>query len=360
MKTAVVCFTGGSGLTHYSVSLARELARYGDVELLTARTFDLHAVAPGVKVNTLFRRTRHYPLDIVRFALHILRTRPDWVVLQSWIKYPLLEGCMVSLFRLFGIRSAITIHDLLPHYPRPWSLLLHAWFYRRFDRLIVHSERAAAALRDMGVPTKALVVPHGVYDIFRTQDLRREDVLPLFPAINQDDFLVLYFGHVETRKGILEFLQASRQLIGETGIKFVVAGKNDLGGEARRELESARGQPNLIVHDHLVPFAEVQRYFTLADVVALPYREGTTSGVMKLAMAFGKPVIASDVGDLPETLHEWPGRIIPTSDLSNGLAQGIIAIRRDYPALTANVAEVSAKYSWHAIGSAYHAYLGQG
>ena len=358
MKTAVVCFTGGSGLTHYSVSLARELARYGEVELITATNFDLDAVVRGFSVNTLFRRTRHYPIDIVRFVRHILRTRPDWVLIESWLKYPLLEGLIAALFGLFGIRTAMTIHDLLPHYPKPWSRRLHGWFYRRFDRLIVHSERTAAALREMGVPTDALVVPHGVYDIFRLDDVRREDVLAHFPGIGPDDFVVLYFGHVETRKGILEFLQASERLAGETGIKFVVAGKNDLAGEAAQELERARGRANLILHDHLIPFEAVQRYFTVADVVALPYREGTTSGVMKLAMAFSKPVIASDVGDLRETLHDWPGRLVATHELSDGLVREILGMRAGYAALHAGAAGAGAKYSWQVIGRAYQAYLG--
>ncbi|MBI3432268.1 MAG: glycosyltransferase family 4 protein [Hydrogenophilales bacterium] len=358
MKTAVVCFTGGSGLTHYSVSLARELARYGEVEFITASNFDLHAVTLGFSVNTLFRRTRHYPLDIVRFVLHILRTRPDWVLFESWLKYPLLEGFIAALFGLAGIRTAMTIHDLLPHYPKPWSRRLHAWFYRRFDRLIVHSESTAAALREMGVPTEPLVVPHGVYDIFRLADLSRKDVLAHFPGLGPDDFVVLYFGHVETRKGILEFLRASERLAGETGIKFVVAGKNDLAGEAAQELERARGRPNLILHDRLIPFEAVQRYFVLADVVALPYREGTTSGVMKLAMAFAKPVIASDVGDLRETLRDWPGRLVATHELGDGLVREILDMRAGYSALRAGAAGASAKYSWHVIGKAYQGYLG--
>jgi len=357
MKTAVVCFTGGSGLMHYAVSLARELARHGEVELVTATNFNLQGLVMDFNVNTLFRRTRHYPLDIVRFVLHILHSRPDWVLIQSWLKYPLLEGLIVSLFGLFGIRTAMTIHDLLPHYPKPWSRRLHAWFYRRFDRLIVHSERTAAALREMGVVTPPLVVPHGVYDIFKLGDLRREEVLGYFPDIASDDFVVLYFGHIETRKGILEFLQASERLAGEVGIKFVVAGKNDLTGEAARELERARGRANLILHDHLIPFEEVQRYFTLADVVALPYREGTTSGVMKLAMAFAKPVIASDVGDLRATLRDWPGRLLTTHDLSNGLVREIVAMRTNYAELLAGAECASAKYSWHVIGQAYQAYL---
>lgn len=357
MKFHVVCFTGGSGLTHYSVSLARELARYGKVQLDTASSFDLHGVAGDFQVNTVFRRTRHYPLDVLRFFLQVLRSRPDVVLFQSWLKYPLLEGLMVRLFRLAGIRTALTIHDLLPHYPKPWSRWLHAWYYLQFDKLIVHSARSAEALKGLGVNTKPLVVPHGVYDIFRLGDLSREQVLPRFPNVNPGDFVVLYFGHIETRKGILEFLQASERLAGQSGIKFLIAGKNDLHGDAAKVLEGFRGRPNVVIDDRLIPFEEVQFYFACADIVALPYREGTTSGVMKLAMAFDRPVIAADVGDLREAMQDWPGRMIPVDDLAAGLTREIVNAERDYALLMATAEQATEKYSWQTIGKAYFDYL---
>ena len=357
MNFRVVCFTGGSGLTHYSVSLARELARYGTVQLDTATSFALHAISGDFQVNRVFRRSRQYPVDVLRFFLQILRSRPDVVLFQSWLKYPLLEGLMVRLFSLAGIRTALTIHDLLPHYPKPWSRWLHAWYYRQFDKLIVHSARSAEALKGLGVNTQPLVVPHGVYDIFRLGDLSREQVLPRFPNVNPGDFVVLYFGHIETRKGILEFLQASDRLVGQRKIKFLIAGKNDLNGEAAAQLESFRGRPNLTIDDRLIPFEEVQFYFACADIVALPYREGTTSGVMKLAMAFGRPVIASDVGDLREMLQDWPGCLIPVEDMAESLTQEIVTAQRDYASMLKDAVQGTGKYSWQTIGQAYFDYL---
>ena len=46
----------------------------------------------------------------------------------------------------------------------------------------------------------------------------------------------------------------------------------------------------------------MQVFFKAADVVILPYKEGSTSGVLKVAMAFGVPAIATKVGELPEAV----------------------------------------------------------
>jgi glycosyltransferase involved in cell wall biosynthesis len=45
---------------------------------------------------------------------------------------------------------------------------------------------------------------------------------------------------------------------------------------------------------------EVELLFKAADIVALPYLEGSQSGVKFMAYAYGRPVLVSDVGSLAE------------------------------------------------------------
>ena len=49
-----------------------------------------------------------------------------------------------------------------------------------------------------------------------------------------------------------------------------------------------------------IPDNEVTEYFSAADVVALPYRAATQSGITQIAYNFNRPVIVSDVGGLAE------------------------------------------------------------
>lgn len=358
-KIYVVCFTGNSGLTDYSVSLCRELDDKAEVTFISAASYDSARYRVDFPAVRLFRRTRQYPIDILRFIAYVLRGRPDVVLWQSWLKYPLLEGWIVRLFKRFGIRTALSIHDLLPHTHGRFSAPVHAWFYRSFDVLIAHSQRASEGLARMGVPTVPLVVPHGVYDIFKLDALTRDDVLPSFPEIDKDDFVVLFFGHIETRKGILEFLEASRILSAKKNIKFIVAGRNDLGRKnpAARKFETYRVQENVILHDYSIPFDQVQRYFVLAHAVALPYLEGTTSGVMKLAMAFERPVITTDVGDFSETLNDWSGIALGPGKIAEGLAEAVERLHDDYGAYLSRIEHLKNKYSWQTIGGQYFEHL---
>lgn len=67
--------------------------------------------------------------------------------------------------------------------------------------------------------------------------------------------------------------------------------------------------------DEYVPDSKVPVYFGAANIVVLPYMRASQSGIAHIAMSFGKPVIASDVGGLKESLGKYAGAIfVPPMD----------------------------------------------
>lgn len=353
----VVSFTGDTGLTDYSASLCRELSKLAVVELVTARSFDEKKYQAEYSVVKLFRRTRQFPIDVFKFIAHVLQIRPKVVLFQSWMKSAALEIPLVLLFKVFGIRTALTIHDLLPHYPKPWSRMMCAAYYSTFDSLIVHSQRQLDGVREMGVKQVPLVVPHGIYDIFNTRSLTKEQGRSAFPNLSNGDFVVLFFGNLDERKGLVEYIHAAKLLEADESIKFLVAGRSDGRAPVTAALRVGRSLGNTLIRDTSVPHDEVQNYFSACDVVALPYLEGTTSGVFKLAMAFGKPVICTDVGDFSESVSAWSGLVIQPINLSTHLAMGIQEIQsnsEDYLQPTRNL---SRDMQWDVIAKNYATHL---
>ena len=353
----MVCFSGNSGLTDYTVSLCRELSKLCDLLMITSTVYAEDQYKTNFSILRLFRRTRLYPIDILRFIFYVLKRKPDVILFESWMKYPIVEWILIKLFKLNGIRTILTIHDLLPHYPKPWSKLLLSKFYGCFDRLIVHSHKAALGLKQMVVNTKPLVVPHGVYDIFNVDNLTRKDVAHRFPTVQDTDFVVLFFGYIDVRKGIFEFLAASELLEDKTDIKFLISGASSLKGHAISKLERYRENANVILHDKSIPMNEVQHYFSLVDVVVLPYLEGTTSGILKMAIAFGKPIIVTDIGDFSETLEDWPGLLIPTHNIAENLAEAILEMQHNNKQYLQSVSQNREKYQWDLIAKKHVDYF---
>ncbi|MBU1363485.1 MAG: glycosyltransferase [Gammaproteobacteria bacterium] len=362
MKVEVVSFTGDSGLADYSVSLARALARLVKAQVVSAQSLPVRFDEMGFAVERVFRRSRHYPLDIFRFFFGVLRRRPDWVLIQGPLKFPVIDALVVRVLKLFGIGCAVTVHDVLPHYPRPWSRAEFGFYYRSFSRVIAHSTAAASGLRKLGVATEVLVVPHGIYDIFDLTGINREAARKAIGGIEPDDTVVLFFGHLEPRKGLMEFLDAAKtMLLSDPNVKFLVAGGGSLdshGTAYAQRLEEARAMPNVIVHDRRIPFEAVENYFAASDIIALPYREGTTSGVLKLALAFGKPVVASRVGDFPEQIPAGAGVLFEADKaLARHLEVAIREIAGNFSGYSAAMQAAGGDAQWPDIANRVVNYL---
>ena len=78
------------------------------------------------------------------------------------------------------------------------------------------------------------------------------------------------------------------------------------------------------IHDGYIPDKEVEKFFAASDLVVLPYESATQSGIVQISYGFDKPVIATDVGGLPEVvIDNKTGYIVPPKDPEK-LAEKII------------------------------------
>ncbi|HWA19191.1 MAG TPA: glycosyltransferase [Devosia sp.] len=240
----IVCFNGPSGLGDYSASLARAASVAADITISTSAPIEQKFAIPGAILRTPFRRVRHYPVDIWKFVSSVLASSPHVLLFQSWLYFPFFEGLLVRLFRLFGHRLFVTVHDTMPHHPKPWSRFTVPFFFRGFDGLIAHSPGSTADLRRMGVTTPIAVIPHATYDMFNTRDLSKDEARREL-GIPADNFVVLMFGHIDERKGCFTFLEAARETARLDKVLFLVAGRNDLPAGLRSRLDGYRDLPNV-------------------------------------------------------------------------------------------------------------------
>lgn len=277
----------------------------------------------GFSVARVFRRTRHYPVDIFRFIAGVLNRRPDWVLLQGSLKFPLLDALVVRVLRLFGVSMAVTIHDVLPHYPSAWSRTVCGFYFRSFNRVVVHSKAALFAVRAMGVTVKVLTVPHGIYDIFKLTGVSQKEARKQIGQLSDKDFVILFFGNLEPRKGLIPFLDAAAALTKSNDIKFLLAGENCLNSHApfyAAQLEAARSLPHVLVHDTRI--------------------------------AFEKPVVATRAGDFPEQVPVGAGLFIDNnSAIVPALCEALLAVRAQPVKFTRAMAAAGLDAQWSEIAA---------
>jgi len=82
---------------------------------------------------------------------------------------------------------------------------------------------------------------------------------------------------------------------------------------------------------------EAALLFTAADAALLPYRSASQSGVVQLAFAHGRPVIATAVGGLPEAVRDGEDAILCPKDDPDALARAIERMAGEKKRFTAAV-----------------------
>ncbi|MDP9227876.1 MAG: glycosyltransferase family 4 protein, partial [Actinomycetota bacterium] len=214
--------------------------------------------------------------------------------------------------------------------------------------VIAHSAHGARRLSDdLGVdPARIEVIPHGAFDYLTRQP--GEQPLPA-ELRDVEGPVILAFGLIRPYKGTDLLLRAFREL---EGAELWIVGMPRMPIESLRELAAAApGKVRFI--DRFVTDPEIPAFMRRADVVALPYRNIEQSGVLYTALAFGRPLLLSDVGGFPEVAALGAGRIVPREDAA-ALAQALRELLAD-PAERERLgagalAAAQGSYSWDEIG----------
>lgn len=238
------------------------------------------------------------------------------------------------LLRALGVSLVWTAHDIVEHErraPRIERVFKHVFLRFLFTRIIVHCSRARDVIREAyhlppATLEKTVVVPHGNFlgdypdEVTRAEARERLDL----PA---DAFVFGFFGTIRAYKDVPRLVETFDR-VADDDHRLLVAGNPRTQALEREVEEAAAGDDRIRTVFEYVPDDEVQLYLRAADVVVLPFRTEErsmlTSGSAVLAMGFGRPVIAPDVGCVGAVVDEGEGFSYP-SDADEGLD---LAMRR--------------------------------
>jgi glycosyltransferase involved in cell wall biosynthesis len=147
-------------------------------------------------------------------------------------------------------------------------------------------------------------------------------------AVPEDPGMILFFGSIQPRKG-LEYLVRAQPVIN----KHIPNAHIVIAGHGKEELERCRllmqDSTRFEIHDEFIPNKVMAELFQKASLVVLPYISASTSGILMTAYVFGKPVVVTRVGSLPEYVEDGvTGFLISPAD-EEQLAQAIIRLLLD-------------------------------
>ena len=162
---------------------------------------------------------------------------------------------------------------------------------------------------------------------------------------------LLFFGYIREYKGLKHLIRALPEIRARRpqAHLFVVGDFWENNREEYEQLirETGTGDAITLVDGYL-PDDEVEPYFAAADLCVLPYESATQSGVIQIAYSFGLPVIATEVGGLPEVvLDNRTGFVVPPKD-AKALSQAVVRFFEENKAesFKENIKEEDSRYSW--------------
>ncbi len=359
---------GHGGMDYYDLGLCQGLLAAGwevgwytcsQTSEPTLKTLGFHPVYRGIwgKANKYLRAGR-YLFGSLR-ALSQARSSGERVVHFHFFHGAAEELMLLSLAKFYGRKIVVTVHDVesFAHGGAPASGVVSK-IYNLADKFIVHNSVSRRELMQAlhADPAKITVIPHGNYlSSIRAVPSAAEAKETL--GIEPHRKVVLFFGQIKEVKGLdllLQALPAVADAVPE--VVLLVAGrpwKNDFA-QYQTILDRLNLNDRVRLHIRFIPDDEVSTFYAAADVVVLPYRRIYQSGVVLLAMSYGKAVLVSDLPGMTEIVtDEANGYVFPNGDTA-ALAQSLIGILSDdrgrEQAAAQGLEYVRTRHDWNQIG----------
>ncbi len=295
---------------------------------------------PGFMENSTFEYCflPHYKTPDLRqipavfyAILPIIKQKPQ--VIHTQLGNFVESFAAVWLSCRFFLPLVVTWHDIGIH-PGDYLPVRRQWTAAKTgylaDCIIVHGHGLAKKLgEEYGIDEKIIrVIPHGNYDIYYHALTS--------PLPDPEPFTVLLFGRMNRYKGLDVLKNAVWEISGKIpALKVILAGK---GPELDRlEPELKKSGHYEIINRH-IEAKEVGQLFSRASLVVLPYLEASQSGPLNLAFSFKRPVVATSVGAIPETIENGKQGFLVKPGSAKALAGAIIKILEN-PALAKKMGE---------------------
>ncbi len=337
------------GISVYTCRLANALAAENRVgvlvldRLIPARFYPGGARVGNQLTSLEYDRsvTRYGSIDwfwfpkIVPALWRLVRHRPDVIVLQWWTAAVLHTYLLIALVaKVLRIRVLIEFHETqdtgeagvrgVAAYARLGTPLLLRWT----AGALVHNEHDLELLRGTYGAKRidrlaVQIAPHGPYDHLATTE-------PIERAAGDTATRLLCFGLIRPYKGTEDAVAALDAMTAEQAADFrlTVVGETWENWTLPAERIAASAHSSRIDFvNRYVSDAEAAEYFADADVVVLPYRRGSASGPLHIAMAQGLHVVMYATGGLVDAVRDYAGvTLVPQDDVA-ALTQALLAVR---------------------------------
>lgn len=215
--------------------------------------------------------------------------KPDVIHYIGWpSKYE------IPILIRYGNRIITTIHDPIPHEITKKAIInqiIRRIAYKSISRFILLNNNQTEEFQSFYQVKKRKIL---------FSRLGNFEVIKVFgSATNVNSRNILFFGRISPYKGIEYLLKAYTSIMKDyPDTKLIVAG----GGKYHFDISMYMGIPQIEFINEYVSTDRLSTLIQESEFVVCPYISATQSGVVASALALNKPIIATEVGGIPEMI----------------------------------------------------------
>jgi glycosyltransferase involved in cell wall biosynthesis len=286
----------------------------------------------------------------------------DIIIIRFWIPlFGLAFGTIARGGHHRGKKDIMILLDnLLPHEPRPGDRLMTNFLFRYCNLAVTQSSTVSRQFHELFPEIPETMLPHpvdeNVGEAIPKEEVQRELGL-------EGRKVLLFFGFVRRYKGLDRLLEAMPEIVRRVPeAHLLVVGEFFDDPEEYQKIISENGMEDRVtIHNIYVPNDEVARWFSAADLLVLPYRSATNSGIVQIGYNFALPAVVTDVGSLAEVVIDGvTGYVVRDAEPAT-LANAVAAIYNGdtLARFAENIVVERRKFSWEAFVEGLERFVGQ-
>jgi glycosyltransferase involved in cell wall biosynthesis len=304
-------FRGGIAKFHQSLNI--ELSKSFKVEVLNFKKLYPSILFPGKsqfyyasKDFNSHRILKFYNIFTWFKGLQFIKTsRPDYIIFHYW-HWAFLPMFVYLSKKTSKIKKRIILHNVLSHESIFFEKLFVKILLKNNDEFIVMNNYAYEIIKQINPSANVNKIYHPIYNVENSKRV----------ISTENTKAVLFFGLVRKYKGLDILIEAMDKI--DSKIQLLVVGEfYDSKQKYLNLIKKLNLQERVKIFDSYIAEEKIQDYFNQADLVVLPYKKSSQSGVLSLAYHFDKPVLVTDSGGLVDYVLKNKTGLISKSNPSS-------------------------------------------
>ncbi len=288
------------------------------------------------------------PVNWIKVGRKIKKDPPDLLIFKYWMPFfgPAF-GTITKIVKQKKKTKVIVICDnVIPHERKPGDILFTKYFFNSVDYFITMSKSVQKDLLTLYPKANSKLLFHPIYSNFGAPISKHEarKILNI-----KSEKVLLFFGFIRDYKGLDVLLNAVKLIKNKIDFTLIVAGEFYSNEEKYLSLTKKLGIQDIVkYYSDFIPTSEVKNYFSACDVVVLPYKSATQSGIVQIANNFDKPMISTNVGGLPEVIEDGKTGYLVEKENPVKLSEAILKYYEENKEdeFVRNIKNKASKYSW--------------